>query len=255
VTDLCDKVYAEESNTKSRAAHHIEAIALTSRLLPEDEYTDNEEEAENPQLDIDLQTSGLDAALHFNSTDIDTLIDNFSRDANELLDKSLYVPFSHPSILLHKLILCSDFSHFEFTSQATPVEYQPSFQPPPTPSGIFDLQEPATTASPDPQIPFPATTKYRCHCGYVPTGEERWKASNLSRHKRIQHPAKGGKVYKCQWDGCESTFTRSDNLREHARKKGHEVWGDGDGKEAGDGESKRKRRKRDVADEMDTGLR
>jgi uncharacterized Zn-finger protein len=101
----------------------------------------------------------------------------------------------------------------------------------------------------------PSATKYRCHCGYVPTGEERWKASNLSRHKRIQHPEKGSKVYKCQWQGCGSTFTRSDNLKEHVRKKGHEVFSTDGERRGSDGESKRKRRKKEMGDVMDTALR
>jgi hypothetical protein len=77
----------------------------------------------------------------------------------------------------------------------------------------------------------------------------------LSRHKRIQHPEKGGKVYRCQWVGCGSTFTRSDNLKEHVRKKSHGVWGVEGERKTGDGESKRKRRKKEMRDELDTGLR
>jgi hypothetical protein len=76
--------------------------------------------------------------------------------------------------------------------------------------------------------PSPTTDKHHCHCGYVPSGEEKWKASNLRRHKRTQHPElKGGeaKVYKCRFAGCKSTFTRSDNLRSHQRDKGHEGLG------------------------------
>lgn len=108
MTDLCDKVYAEDGNTKSRAAHHIEAIALTYRLLPQDEHTDNEEEAEIPHQDIGLQISEPDAALHFadtlhvSPTDMGPLID-FSADTNEILDNDiledfLCVPFSPSSV-------------------------------------------------------------------------------------------------------------------------------------------------------------
>jgi hypothetical protein len=45
-------------------------------------------------------------------------------------------------------------------------------------------------------------------------------------------------------------------LREHVRKKGHEVWGFGDGKgDKDDGEVRRKRKKKEGVDEMDTALR
>lgn len=70
------------------------------------------------------------------------------------------------------------------------------------------------------------TARYKCHCGYIPAGEEKWKASNLRRHKRTQHPdLEGGKCkeYRCQWPGCKSVFTRSDNLRSHQRTRGHAV--------------------------------
>ena len=63
-------------------------------------------------------------------------------------------------------------------------------------------------------------SKYRCHCGYEPEGAEKWKASNLRRHKRTQHSVEL-KLYSCNHQGCTSTFTRSDNLRSHQREKGH----------------------------------
>lgn len=70
---------------------------------------------------------------------------------------------------------------------------------------------------------------YTCRiCGYIPTGEDKWKASNLRRHKRTQHPVEA-KTYPCPFLGCESTFSRSDNLRDHQRRKGHEVRGLGRG--------------------------
>jgi hypothetical protein len=67
-----------------------------------------------------------------------------------------------------------------------------------------------------------ASASYRCHCGYEPAGEEKWKASNLRRHKRTQHPVEV-KIHACKYPGCTSTFTRSDNLRSHQRDKGHET--------------------------------
>lgn len=83
--------------------------------------------------------------------------------------------------------------------------------------------------------------KHKCHCGYIPCGEEKWKASNLARHKRTQHPV-AAKIYKCCFPGCASTFTRSDNLRSHARDKGHDLKRDdvrrGDLGGVGEGEGK-----------------
>jgi hypothetical protein len=156
--------------------------------------------------------------------------------------------------LRKKLISVSDFSHFEFAPQITPSEPTSSFQPPSISSDVPPPQLPTTSVSSKSQPAPNAAIKYRCHCGYIPNGEEKWKASNLSRHKRTQHPGKGSKVYKCGWQGCGSTFTRSDNLREHIRKKGHEVWclTDGKEKEMDDGEARRKRRKEKVRDDMDT---
>lgn len=154
------------------------------------------------------------------------------------------------------LICHSDFSPFEFTSASTPLEGSSSFQQTDVPTEFSAAVPSIPTASADDKSSSPAISKYRCHCGYVPTGEERWKASNLSRHKRIQHPEKGSKVYKCQWEGCGSTFTRSDNLKEHVRKKGHEALPVGGGeREDSNGESKRKRRKKELGHMMDTALR
>ncbi|KAH6667562.1 hypothetical protein B0J14DRAFT_489576 [Halenospora varia] len=54
-----------------------------------------------------------------------------------------------------------------------------------------------------------------------PRQQEKWKASNLRRHKRTQHAKKG--EYICKWLDCGRAFTRSDNLRSHMRDKGHET--------------------------------
>jgi hypothetical protein len=153
------------------------------------------------------------------------------------------------------LILTSDFSQFDFTSPTTSLEASSSIHQTATSADVPALIVPSTIDSVASCPPLPTVTKYRCHCGYVPTGEERWKASNLARHKRIQHPENGGKVYKCEWDGCGSTFTRSDNLKEHVRKKGHQVCGVESENITSDRESKRKRRKKEIRDEMDTALR
>lgn len=98
MTALCDTLYAEESSTKSRAAHHIETIALGFQLISADKYADNDEEIENPQLDIDLQVNEHHAVLHFNPEDINTVVENFSSNADAILDESLYVFFTLCSI-------------------------------------------------------------------------------------------------------------------------------------------------------------
>jgi len=64
--------------------------------------------------------------------------------------------------------------------------------------------------------------KYKCqYCGYEPIGEEKYKLSNLTRHKKTQHRNEKSRPYACAFPGCGSTFTRSDNLKNHHRYKGH----------------------------------
>lgn len=83
----------------------------------------------------------------------------------------------------------------------------------PAPSQFYSSSSMETPSAP------PTRITYRCHCGYEPSGEERWKASNLRRHKRIQH-CQPAQTHPCKYPGCHSTFTRSDNLRCHRRDKG-----------------------------------
>jgi hypothetical protein len=102
-----------------------------------------------------------------------------------------------------------------FTDSAliSPLSTTPPISTPPT-------HLPSTTSSSPPD-------RYKCHCGFTPSGEERWKASNLRRHKRTQHPPDSGKkIWKCQFPGCSSEFTRSDNLRSHQKSRGHIGVGD-----------------------------
>ncbi|EHL00960.1 hypothetical protein M7I_3078 [Glarea lozoyensis 74030] len=55
-------------------------------------------------------------------------------------------------------------------------------------------------------------------------GDEKWKPSNLRRHKRTQHASADKKgSWVCKWEGCTKSFTRSDNLRSHMRDKGHGI--------------------------------
>ncbi|PMD27133.1 hypothetical protein NA56DRAFT_653998 [Hyaloscypha hepaticicola] len=87
----------------------------------------------------------------------------------------------------------------------------------PAPSQFWSPWEMERSSAP------PTRTTYRCHvagCGYEPSGEERWKASNLKRHQRTQH-GRPPSIHKCYYPGCGSRFTRSDNLRSHQRDKAH----------------------------------
>ncbi|KAH7336184.1 hypothetical protein BKA65DRAFT_402824 [Rhexocercosporidium sp. MPI-PUGE-AT-0058] len=70
--------------------------------------------------------------------------------------------------------------------------------------------------------------------------EMKWKASNLRRHKRIQH-ASETKIYVCRWRGCKSSFTRSDNLKCHVREKGHYEGAERNADEHGEGRKKKRR--------------
>ncbi|KAF4633305.1 hypothetical protein G7Y89_g4818 [Cudoniella acicularis] len=89
---------------------------------------------------------------------------------------------------------------------------------------LMDDWQARPTASKTPHVPpkqQQTPTTYQCDlCPYIPLGEEKWKASNLRRHKRTQHAKKG--EYVCKWPDCGRSFTRSDNLRSHMRDKGHE---------------------------------
>jgi len=97
-------------------------------------------------------------------------------------------------------------------------------------SGTFSnlaLASPIATTTPI-KTPIPSSIKttsndrYKCHCGFSPSGEEKWKASNLRRHKRTQHPPDSGKkIWRCQFPNCKSEFTRSDNLRSHQKSRNH----------------------------------
>ena len=103
----------------------------------------------------------------------------------------------------------------------------------PNPAPISDSLTDLTLVSPIPTIhlttdsapvtyKFNTEDRYKCHCGFTPVGEEKWKASNLRRHKKTQHPPDiGKKPWKCQYPGCISEFTRSDNLRSHQKARSH----------------------------------
>jgi hypothetical protein len=83
----------------------------------------------------------------------------------------------------------------------------------------FNSSQPSEANSPPNFSIRNIQSKYRCHCGYEPEGKEQWKASNLRRHKRTQHSFQ--LKLSCNYPGCSSIFTRSDNLRSHQREKEH----------------------------------
>jgi len=201
VTVLCNTLYTTDAS-KARSAYHINDIALIKQMLPEEMYCDYNREFEL-ELDDDMP---LDCDLLTREGDMGC-VDGWRGDVDEMINLSIPVQDQASSS----------------TPQTNPLP-TPKHAPPPPPT--------STSATPPSESPTPApntTTKdLKCPiCAYIPTGEEKWKASNLRRHKRTQHPSpdeKGGKkVWRCQWKGCGSVFTRSDNLRSHARDKGHEV--------------------------------
>lgn len=92
VTDLCDTMYADEISTKSRTAHHIEAIALTNRLLRMAKHPNSE--VHKPEFNIDLLLDRHDFVPQLMFDDIDAPLSDFPRDIDAFLDESLYVPFT-----------------------------------------------------------------------------------------------------------------------------------------------------------------
>ncbi|PVH84985.1 hypothetical protein DL98DRAFT_584044 [Cadophora sp. DSE1049] len=271
VTALCDALYAEEPSIMSRTRYHIRDISRLKQLMPDENYDEEAghndfsqaEEQTTHQLhlhddDDNLLLLDLDFESSFEET---TTIDKhhdvavFSRDCDEMLR------FTHGSQTRVHMESHQPFTPDPLTQRNTQNHRCQPLQPPsitlhpPTPPQIpiFSSTSSSTSISPSPANSNTPTTSnssssHRCHCGYIPTGEEKWKASNLRRHKRIQHAAES-KVYVCRWRGCKSSFTRSDNLRCHIREKGHyegaegDTGGDGNGgREEDEGREKKRRR-------------
>jgi len=206
---------------KSRAAHQIQDISLIKQLLPEEHSFEEHEEDDcdhDGQHNHDHDDIGdlLDLDFDARSEDIEACINAFKNDADNTL--------SH--IDLNFTLHATSSTHMSerppFLQTFDSVHATSSFQ-----------QHVSQTPASPPQSTLPSTSpvsssnKYRCHCGYSPSGEERWKASNLRRHKRTQHPTEV-KVHRCEYPGCKSVFTRSDNLRSHRRDKGHFLGFEGD---------------------------
>ena len=209
-THLCNTLYAGEP-AKARSAYHIKDIALVKQLLPEEIYC--EYQAYDKDFELELEDDlPVGCEIMFARDEAGpACVDEFDGDVEEILCLSVPAPATLSRDIRSPVPPSQRLSYTTATS--TPVTLDPT---------------PAPTPSPN-SSPTPASTKeLKCSiCDYIPSGEEKWKASNLRRHKRTQHPSlndKGDKkIWKCKWPGCESVFTRSDNLRSHVRDKRHEV--------------------------------
>jgi hypothetical protein len=97
------------------------------------------------------------------------------------------------------------------------------------------LPQPLTTI-PSPSPPpiakgFPS--KYKCPCGFEPSGKEVYKHANFKRHQETTKCRRFSpygrperiKPYQCHYPDCGKSYSRSDNLRAHQRTKVHSlVW-------------------------------
>jgi hypothetical protein len=88
------------------------------------------------------------------------------------------------------------------------------------------LSGPFSSTPPAPRNP---SSKYKCPCGFEPSGKDVYKASNLKRHQNTRSchrffPYKRPettKYFPCLYPRCGKQFTRSDNLRAHQKLKRH----------------------------------
>ncbi|KAH9224712.1 hypothetical protein DL95DRAFT_516951 [Leptodontidium sp. 2 PMI_412] len=254
VATLCDVMYAEEPAKMCRTRYHVRDISRIKQLMPDENYDEETGHDEREQtsllrdlhddddenlllLDLDFESTprGTSAIDHRHDVEV------FSRDCDKMLR---FTHSSHTSVHVQ-----SHRTYSQNTPAAREDQHQQFSQPPsillnpptPTPTQILTSSSASVSVSPSPASTTPSSqSAHRCHCGYIPTGEERWKASNLRRHKRIQHAAES-KVYICRWRGCKSSFTRSDNLKCHVKEKGHYEGAEGSSGEDGEGRRKRRR--------------
>ncbi|KAG4442814.1 hypothetical protein IFR05_001695 [Cadophora sp. M221] len=256
VATLCDAMYVEEPAKMCRTRYHIRDISRIKQLMPDENYDDetghdereqtshlrdfHDEDENSLLLDLDFESTPEQTTAIENSHDVAV----FSRDCDEMLR---FTHSSHTSIHVQSRRTYSSDTPASNEHRNQQFSQPPSIllnPPTPTATQIPTSSSISVSVSPSPTSTTPSSqTAQRCHCGYVPTGEERWKASNLRRHKRIQH-ASESKVYICRWRGCKSSFTRSDNLKCHVREKGHYEGAEGSGGEDRDGEGTRKKRRR-----------
>lgn len=216
---LCNNVY---TSSASRTSHHITSITTTQSLFP---FADSSPLIEDP-ADFEYQPDSGYSTMDFTDglgEEMQASLEAFAREA-DAINESLTLDHSFTSS--HQQGHLTSFSPFDppklfdqtFSStNSSMLPLPPSI--PPAPTNFSRAPSRNTSRS---TTPTAASAKYKCHCGYEPNGEERWKASNLARHKRTQHPQDVGRKWRCGWRGCTSEFTRSDNLRSHQRDKGHD---------------------------------
>jgi hypothetical protein len=224
VTHLCDSLYREEAGTlKSRAQYHVQDISLVKQYLPEEDFIDEHEEDDcdhggQHNHEHDDMEDLLDLDFDARSEDIEACINAFKNDADQTLG---HIDINYTIQTASATVHVNDQPPFIQNFDSIQQQSTSSFQQLPAQVSASPPQPTLHPSSPD-----SSSNKYRCHCGYTPSGEERWKASNLRRHKRTQHPTEL-KVHRCGYPGCKSVFTRSDNLRSHRRDKGHFVGFEG----------------------------
>lgn len=233
MTQLCNELRAEDKTCKSQTAHHLDTITFTQKLLPEQEDTDDEICDDDAECELDLKFNQPDSG--YSTLDQD-LIDLFTHQADDIDNQShslessfsspLAIPSSTPSLVSAPVTAMSLEQSHSILSKSVPNNRAP-FLPPQLPRrqsaqpSIPEFAVSKAFTAPSTR-PSSQTSKYRCHCGYEPTGSEEWKASNFARHKRTQHSS-AAKVYRCRFPSCTAKYKRSDNLRAHLRLKGHGV--------------------------------
>ncbi|KAH8597680.1 hypothetical protein B0O99DRAFT_592243 [Bisporella sp. PMI_857] len=270
VTSQCDALYSN-SHIKSRATHHLETISETLKLLPVEDDIDehpqdevqqraqdqgSEDQVKEPTFDFQfpIPDSGYSTLDSDNAEALQAIVSNIWQDAHETMQQTHFEDFNglSESYIMNSAPVFQQIEQHNYLSMIT--QPTPSFQPTPHQFDNSSFQSIPQAQIPDrishpnnpsSSTPAPPSTTLRCPCGYIPTGEEKWKASNLARHKRIQHATQ---KYRCGFRGCKSEFTRSDNLKSHQRDKGHLLIGMGMSREnsrnsEGDGEDKDGRRK------------
>lgn len=230
VTCLCDTLYSEGESDKSRTEYQIEDIDVTKALIPEESASDDDV-VENDGFDFGNLMDDHNTSTDFGSADAS--LEAFMMEADGIVEDSYFtnpMPTPMTSIPLARSQSNPNPPTNPFYQSRIPTPSSstiPKSSPFPAPPVSSSVSAPQSFATSTPAATFSSSSeserdKYKCHCGYIPRGEERWKASNLARHKRTQHPVEV-KVYKCTFPGCASTFTRSDNLRSHTRDKGHDI--------------------------------
>lgn len=233
VNQLCDAVRLGDSTFRPRTAHHLDTIARTQELLPEEEESEDDNGGIEAEFEFDFNfLDSTDSTWNAVATqEMDELLAIFSQDANN----TPAPPHSSGSGIVFEerdrydqrvsVNTVSQLSHAKLFNTPNARPKVPEAQELSTfPNRSQTLSREDTSISPsstDTVSPASLSTrnKYRCHCGYEPSGSEEWKASNFARHQRNQHAPP--KVYRCKHPGCKAKYRRSDNLRAHSKLKGH----------------------------------